>query len=242
MYRIGIDVGSTWTKYCVMKDEAVESLSMEKTPVRQKEYFDKKIHELQSIYDGVEIVSCGYGKKNVAGIKVINELSALAKGCYFATGHDGITLDIGGQDTKIIYHEKGKLQRFFLNDKCAAGSGMFLMDTLDRLGMRFGDIDLTGVGAPAAKLSSVCAVFAQSEIVELIADNRAGGEIVRAVIWQILEKTKPLLSKIAYGPVLLTGGLSQIAGIAGFAELALGRECRAAKDGAYLAAVGCAMN
>lgn len=241
MYRIGIDVGSTWTKYCIMQDGTVKSMFMEKTPVRQREYFCKKIHKLQTAYAGAETVSCGYGKRNVAGIKMVNELTALAKGCYFATGYDGIVLDIGGQDTKIIYQEKGKLREFFVNDKCAAGSGMFLMDTLDRLGMRFEEIDLTGGEAPVVQLISLCAVFAQSEIVELIADNWAGEDIVQAVIWQILRKAEPLLSKMKNGPMLLTGGMSQIRGIAVFAERALGRECKVVKNGAYLAAMGCAV-
>lgn len=241
MYRIGIDVGSTWTKYCIMQDGTVKSLFMEKTPVRQREHFCEKINEMQTAYAGAEIVSCGYGKRNVAGMKAVNELTALAKGCHFAAGYNGIVLDIGGQDTKIIYQEGGKLLEFFVNDKCAAGSGMFLMDTLDRLGMSFEDIDLTGVEAPVIKLTSLCAVFAQSEIVKLIAANCTGKDIVQAVVWQILRKAGPLLSKVKKGPVLLTGGLSQIRGIAVFAERALGRKCRAAEQGEYLAAIGCAV-
>lgn len=113
MYRIGIDVGSTWTKYCIVQDGVVKSMFMEKTPVRQKEYFCKKIHEMQTAYAGAEIVSCGYGKRNVIGLKKVNELTALAKGCYFAAGYEGIVMDIGGQDTKIIWQEKGRLREFF---------------------------------------------------------------------------------------------------------------------------------
>lgn len=241
MYRIGIDVGSTWTKYCIMQDGTVKSLFMEKTPIRQRECFYKRTNEMQTAYAGADIVSCGYGKRNVAGMKTVNELTALAKGCHFAAGYNGIVLDIGGQDTKIIYQEGGKLLEFFVNDKCAAGSGMFLMDTLDRLGMSIEEIDLTGVEAPVFRLSSMCAVFAQSEIVELIADNWAEEDIVHAVIWQILRKAEPLLSKVKNGTVLLSGGVSQIRGIAVFAERALGRECRAAEQGAYLAAMGCAV-
>ena len=239
MYRIGIDVGSTWTKFCIVQDGVVKSMFMEKTPVRQKEYFCKKILELQTAYAGAEIVSCGYGKRNVTGLKTVNELTALAKGCYFAAGYEGIVLDIGGQDTKIICQEQGRLLEFFVNDKCAAGSGMFLMDTLNMLKRNFGEIDLTGVENTEIRLSSLCAVFAQSEIVELIADNRAEEDIVQAVIWHILRKAKPLLYKVKNGPVLLSGGLSQIRGIAGYAERALDRKCVVLKDGAYLSAIEC---
>ena len=241
MYRIGIDVGSAYTKYCVMEDGRIASLFMEKTPVRQKEYFKEKIVSLTRDCPGAAITSCGYGKKNAAGLKHINELTALARGSRFATGRDGIVLDIGGQDTKIIFQEKGRLKEFFINDKCAAGSGMFLTNVLEMTGVRFQDIDLTSESGTPAKLASACAVFAQSEIVELIADNRTEREILQAVIWQIFTKARPLLAKLDPKPVLISGGLSQIRGIAPFASAALGRECQAADDGAYLAAIGCAV-
>ena len=73
-------------------------------------------------YPDAKVTSCGYGKRNVSELKSINELTALAKGFFFVTGKDGIILDIGGQDTKIISQENGKLKKFFINDKCAAGA------------------------------------------------------------------------------------------------------------------------
>lgn len=242
MYRIGIDVGSTYTKYCVMQGNDIGSLFMERTPIRQKEYFEKKICDLQREYPNAEIISCGYGKRNVERINSVNELTALARGSYFVTGANGLVLDIGGQDTKIIAQEQGRLKEFFINDKCAAGSGMFLTNIIDMIGMNFEGISLKNVHEPSVKLSSVCAVFAQSEIVELIANNYTEEEILKAVIWQIFVKAKPLLDKVNRGPILLSGGMSQIEGISSFAEKALGRECYVLKKGAYLAAVGCVAN
>lgn len=239
MYCIGIDVGSTYTKYCIRKDDRIESLFMEKTPIRQKEYFDETLHLFNRNYPDARIKSCGYGKKNIAGLETISELTALAKGSYFMTGNEGIILDIGGQDTKIILQKEGQLKEFFLNDKCAAGSGMFLTSSLDMLGIKFQDIDLEKVRDMPVKLTSVCAVFAQSEIVELIAGNRSEEEILQAVLWQIFVKAKPLLSKIGSDRVLLSGGLSQISGIASFAAEVLERKCITVKNGAYLAAIGC---
>lgn len=241
MYRIGIDVGSSHTKYCIMEEHHIVSLFMEKTPVRQKEYFEEKLRSLNKEYPDAEIISCGYGKKNVANLKEINELTALARGSYFVTGRDGIVLDVGGQDTKIIIQEKGSLKEFFINDKCAAGSGMFLTNILNIIGMKFQDIDLVNIGSLPIKLSSACAVFAQSEIVELIADNRTEKEILQAVIWQIFVKAKPLLAKVESKPVLISGGLSQIREIASFAAMTLDRECYTVENGTYLAAIGCAV-
>lgn len=242
MYRIGIDVGSTYTKYCVMQGDNIESLFMEKTPIRQRDYFEKKLHDLQEKYADAEITSCGYGKKNVEHLNSINELTALASGSYFVTKTDGIVLDIGGQDTKIILQEQGRLKEFFINDKCAAGSGMFLTNTINMMDINFKDIDLRNVDEPSAKLSSVCAVFAQSEIIELIADNCTEEKILQAVIWQIFVKAKALLSKVPSGLILLSGGMSQIDGISSFAEKALERECHSVKNGAFLAAIGCVVH
>lgn len=242
MYCIGIDVGSTYTKYCVMKDGSVESLFMEKTPIHQKEFFEEKLCSLNEEYPDAEIISCGYGKKNAAHMKNINELTALARGSYFITGKNGIILDVGGQDTKIITQEEGRLKEFFVNDKCAAGSGMFLINTLNMLGIKFQDIDLAEACESPIRLSSTCAVFAQSEIVELIADNHTEQEILQAVMWQIFVKAKPLLTKVEPMPIMLSGGFSQIKEIVSFAGVVLGRECWTVENGAYLAAIGCAVN
>lgn len=241
MHRIGIDVGSTYTKYCVMRDDEIVTLFSEKTPIRQKDFFTEKVKKLKERYPGSEIVSCGYGKSNVTGMNTVNELTALAKGVYYITGEDGIVLDIGGQDTKVIRQEHGQLKEFFINDKCAAGSGMFLTSVLDMIDFKFEDIDLNKPVERTVCLSSTCAVFAQSEIVEMIADNCTEEEIVSSVIQQIIIKAKPLLSKVNDGPILLSGGLSRIKGIEAIVSGIIGRECSVVSNGTYLAAVGCVL-
>ena len=241
MYRIGIDVGSTFTKYCVMQDEKILTLFCEKTPIRQQAYFDEKKVELCDLYPGAEIVSCGYGKANVKGIKRINELTALAEGAYFCTRENGAILDIGGQDTKIILQEKGKLKGFFVNDKCAAGSGMFLSSVLDMIGVSFECIDMTKIIDVPMNLSSTCAVFAQSEIVELIAENRTEEEILAAVMSQILIKTKPLIGKIQERKIMLSGGLSRIPGMESFASKILEVDCWLNDKGCFFSAIGCSV-
>lgn len=240
MYKIGIDVGSTYTKYCVMNNGKIESLFMEKTPVRQLEYFDKKISELKQSFPDAEIVSCGYGRKNIGAIRNINELTALAKGAYFISNENGAVLDIGGQDTKVIIQQEGQLKEFFINDKCAAGSGMFLINTLNLLNKKYENISLDS-GKNELNLSSVCAVFAQTEIVELIANNIQEEKIINAVIHQILIKTKPLLDKIQGECFILSGGMSQINGINNFATKVTQKKCVTVKDGAYMSAIGCTL-
>ena len=242
MYSVGVDIGSTYTKYCVMNGGKIEKLFCEKTPVRQREYFENKVRELLFEYPNAKIVSCGYGRGNISSLKRINELTALARGVGYVCPEHELVLDIGGQDTKIIRHKNGQLKEFFVNDKCAAGSGIFLSNVLNMLGEDFDSIDLTGAKEPEIRLSSVCAVFAQSEIVEIIAKSSPeSAEIIKAVIWQIFKKAAPLLDKVEGDEILLSGGLSKIRGIENFAGLALGKEVSTDMMAAYFSAIGAAV-
>lgn len=239
MRAIGIDVGSTYTKYCVLGDEM--ELFTERTPVRQKEFFTDKLRELRSKYGDNPTVSCGYGRRNVLGDYTVSELSALAMGCSFLTPETAFVLDIGGQDTKLIRQENGKLREFFVNDKCAAGCGMFLGNILNTLSVPFESVDLTDGVLPDLRLSSTCAVFAQSEIVELIAGGMAEDTIIRAVIVHILTQAKALLCKVDCETVALSGGLTQIPGILRYAEKVIEKPVALPKNASYLSAIGCAL-
>jgi predicted CoA-substrate-specific enzyme activase len=236
----GIDIGSTYTKYCVMNENGA-AYSFERTPIQQRVYFAEKLSELRRVYPECQIVSCGYGKHNIHSVKSVTELSALAVGLNAQEPEVNIALDIGGQDTKIIRQKDGKLKEFFINDKCAAGSGLFLTNTLNILGTHFSDIVLSGE-TDDIKLSSVCAVFAQSEIVELIASGVNPAEIIQATLRQILTQAAALLNKIdCNGAVALSGGLTQIPGMKLFAEKQLKARIIIPNNAAYLSALGCAI-
>ena len=240
MRRIGIDVGSTYTKYCVL-DGGGPVFFTERTPVRQKEYFGDKLAALRAEYGACAVVTCGYGRKNAAHDRTVTELTALAKGAGALCPEADAVLDIGGQDTKLIRQEGGRLRAFFTNERCAAGCGLFLGNVLRLLDMDFDALDLTGCGKPALRLSSVCAVFAQTEIVELIAAGTDEKEIVHAVIAQILTQSRALLGKTDCSAPALSGGLTRIPGIGPFAEAVLERPVTVPEQGAYLSALGCAL-
>lgn len=220
-------------------------LYSERTPVRQQEYFGQKLEELKARYGDCEVTSCGYGKRNISSMRTVTELTALAAGAHVRCPQTEVVLDIGGQDTKVVRQEEGKLKGFFVNEKCAAGSGLFLKHTLELLGKQFDMIDLRGMEDPGGdgelRLSSVCAVFAQSEIVELIAGNVSEDAIVRAVLTQILTQARSVLGKMDGEPVGLSGGLTQIPGIGTLAEQVLGRRVVIPADSVYLSAIGCAV-
>ena len=240
MMKIGIDVGSTYTKYCIADENSkIFKLYKERTPIRQREYLWKKAEELSQEYGDISIVSCGYGKDNAHAVKCINELTALAKGGFLLLQQDCAILDIGGQDTKIIYQEQGQLKKFFVNDRCAAGCGMFFLNTLNLLHGNYNDVHLGGGKTPLRSLSSVCAVFAQSEIVQLLAENVPEDEILYAVLCQIFTQAKALLTKMPVPSLVLSGGLSQLDGIKEFASNALGCKVYTLKESEYLSAIGC---
>lgn len=244
MYRIGIDVGSTYTKYCVVGEFGGVlslTLSAEKTPVRQREYFAEKMRSFREQYGNCPVVTCGYGRRNIGNEKTVTELTALAAGAGYQCPGINVILDIGGQDTKIILQDDGKLKRFFVNEKCAAGCGMFLENTLRLLQMDFKDIDVGLSGQPKIRLSSVCAVFAQSEIVEMIAAGVPEMHIIHAVLWQILTQAKALLGKMECSELALSGGLTRIPAIQGLAEQVLEKRVIVPEHAPYLSSIGCAV-
>lgn len=242
MSGIGIDIGSTYTKVCVLGEgETIEALCSEGTPVRQKEYFAEKLRSLRESYGVLPVVSCGYGRRNIDGSRTVSELSALAAGVDRLAPEAETVLDIGGQDTKLIRQREGKLLSFFVNDKCAAGCGMFLENTLHRLNIPFAALDLRDGRLPDLRLSSTCAVFAQGEIVERIAQGVPEDVILRAVLVQILTQAKALLSKADCEEVYLSGGLTRIPGIASYAQDVLEKPVKVTENAAYLSAIGCAV-
>ena len=241
MSSIGIDIGSTYTKYCVLDGSDIVMLSSERTPIRQKEFFEKKIAELNSLYPGSSVVSCGYGKNNAGAGKTVSELVALAAGAGMTAPDFDVVLDIGGQDTKIIVCKDGRLKEFFVNDKCAAGCGMFVANSTNLLQQEFAEISLEGSDEPSLKLSSTCAVFGQTEITKLIADNVNPEEIMKGVIWQVLIQSKALLGKVRCDRLLFTGGLSQIPGIERYASSVFGIPVTVPENSQYLSAIGAAI-
>lgn len=242
MSSIGIDVGSTYTKICVLDEGGnIRALSCEETPVRQTEYFAEKLRSLRTEYGPIPVVSCGYGRKNIGGTRTLSELSALAAGVGRIAPKSEVILDIGGQDTKLICQRNGRLLSFFVNDKCAAGCGMFLNNTLLRLKIPFSSLDLTDGRLPDLRLSSTCAVFAQSEIVEKIAEGVPEDAIVRAVLVQILTQAKTLLNKMDCREIALSGGLTKLPGIEAYARAVLEKPVTVPENAAYLSAVGCAV-
>lgn len=214
MYYVGIDIGSTAAKAIVMNSEKNEILyslliptgwsSKETSSNILKWLNDNNVTEQNS-----SITATGYGRVSVPyANKVITEITCHAKGAYFLNENDCTIIDIGGQDTKIIALQNGMVSNFIMNDKCSAGTGRFLEVMANTLGVGLTDVfDLAAKGQDIT-ISSMCTVFAESEVISLIGNGSPKEDIACGVVNSIVNKVYTLCSKLNNNSktVFLTGG------------------------------------
>jgi predicted CoA-substrate-specific enzyme activase len=237
---VGLDIGSTFTKVCVLTPEGeIISLSSFVSPVDQKNYFEHYISKLRNTYHIMAITACGYGKEHVGADTTLSELVALAKGLFAVSPNTHIALDVGGQDTKVILCRDGKLMRFVLNDQCAAGSGLFLQNTLRMLELDFSNLCVTE--GNATPLTTICAVFAQTEIVRAISQGIHQEVLLQSVLLTIAQQAINLLNQLDQEqPFAFTGGLSLIPGMCDLLSRLTTRDIVIPNNASFLSAIGCA--
>jgi predicted CoA-substrate-specific enzyme activase len=155
----------------------------------------------------------GYGRKlYTAADAVLSEITCQAVGCKHFFPQARCVIDIGGQDAKIISIDKhGKVADFVMNDKCAAGTGRFLEMTAERLGC---PVDALAALAKSSKqklkLNSTCVVFAESEIIGMMAVATKPEDIARAVHQSIVRRIMMQMAALAWeAPVVFTGGVAK---------------------------------
>lgn len=216
MYYIGIDSGSTNCKIVLYKNEIIDYLVL-KTSWNPLESADKGIKQLldkhQLDFKDCQIITTGYGREIIDFSNLsLTEISCHALGGSYLNQTISGIIDIGGQDCKIIELKNGRVTNFFMNDKCAAGTGSFLAMTCDKLGISLADIDSFIVNDKYVNIVSMCAVFAESEIVGLLAKQVDRSEILLGVIVSIAQRIKQMLAKVGFNEndtLLITGGLAQ---------------------------------
>ena len=208
---LGIDAGSTYTKY-VMVDKSKKILRTEKlrTPVDQVNHYRLLVDALREKFNINGIAACGYGRKNTHADVEFSELTSLARGVHFLYPDVRTVIDIGGQDTKVLVIKKGKLVDFVLNDKCAAGAGLYIKNALDILNIQFSELDRLLLDFECVKpMSTVCALYAQSEIIARIASGEKRERILIAAVDFVLQQVKQFVMRVKpTGKVFLTGGFS----------------------------------
>ena len=216
MYYLGVDSGSTNCKIVLYKNEIIDYVILN-TSWDPQESASKGISELlaknQVSLTDCQIIATGYGREIIEQAHLsLTEISSHARGGNYLNDQISGIIDIGGQDCKIIAIKNGRVTNFLMNDKCAAGTGRFLAMTCDKLGITVAEIDDFIKSDKYVNIVSMCAVFAESEIVGLLARQVDRGEILLGVIVSIAQRIKQMLAKLDFKEtdlLLMTGGLAQ---------------------------------
>lgn len=247
MYYVGIDIGSTASKVSVFDDqELIFNIVMPTgwnsvdTSNKIKEELDKNKIDLEN----AKVVATGYGRISVPyADKTITEITCHGKGAYYLAGKDMMTVvDIGGQDTKIINIENGRVTNFLMNDKCAAGTGRFLELMANTLGVTLEEMSYMALKGEDLNITSMCTVLAESEVISLIGSGAKREDIARGVINSIIGRITTLLNKQGIrGDVYLTGGLCELASFIQLLSEKIDRKVNTSSLARYAGSIGGAL-
>lgn len=191
------------------------------------------------------IITTGYGRKNIdISNSEITEISCHAKGAKHLFREARTVVDIGGQDSKVIVlDENGDVANFVMNDKCAAGTGRFLETMAKVLEMDLGEISIRGLNSKSSvSISNTCTVFAESEVISLIANNTPVEDIINGLNESIAKKTAAMVKRAKGSPkYIMTGGVANNSGVVKALEKALGEKIYVPKEAQLCGAIGAAL-
>jgi predicted CoA-substrate-specific enzyme activase len=250
MITAGIDIGSITAKAVVLSDGRILGSKVIFTGynARQagKSVFEDLLKELNLEVSSIEkIVSTGYGRNSVKfADKALTEIICHGAGAHYLNPEVRSIIDVGGQDSKVLTIDSdGRVKDFAMNDKCAAGTGRFLevmaraMESdLDD----FGPMSLKS-GTPS-KISSICTVFAESEVVSLISKGESREDIIAGIHKSVASRVSSLARRVGVKePVMMTGGVARNIGVVRALEKALGVSIEVSKSAQVNGAVGAAI-
>jgi (R)-2-hydroxyacyl-CoA dehydratese activating ATPase len=240
----GIDIGSRTIKLAVLEHG---KLILSRKSVTSHNPLETA-RELMSgaVFD--VITATGYGRHLIEGhlnCPVISEITAFALGArFFSSGCESI-LNIGGQDTKAISLDKeGNMNKFEMNDKCAAGTGRFLEVMATALGFTLEEFSKAALSAgKAVKINSMCTVFAESEVVSLTTQGAARDEVALGIHKAIVSRSAGLLKRVAPpGKIFFAGGVAINDCVRILLEKEMDRPVFVPPDPQIIGAIGAAMS
>jgi predicted CoA-substrate-specific enzyme activase len=252
-YTAGIDVGSTYTKAVLLDEQGqIASRAMVKTGFRLAEasrrVFDEALNAAgASEADVVYVISTGYGRFQVPFRSLqVTDLSAAARGGAFFFPATRTVLDVGGQTMKASrLDENARVKSFRLNDKCAAGTGAFLEKTARYLGYATEEIGaLAAVSHDPVPISGVCAVFAESEVINHLSQGAAPADIMQGAIVSLVHRSVQLMKRVQMEPEFtLVGGILRFPSMSSLIGKTLGEGANVPPGDMpqYAAAVGAAV-
>lgn len=243
MRAAGIDIGSRTIEIVTVEDGKIMEAIKADTGFDPMSTAKKMIRGIS--FD--RIVATGYGR-NLFEIsfegETVTEIKAHARGAHFFFPEADTILDIGGQDSKVIKtNGAGRVIKFEMNDRCAAGTGKFLEIMARSLGFeigRFGDEALKA--EEELPVNSMCTVFAESEVTSLIArgENRRG--IAKGLHSSVARRAMSMLKRVSdSGPIVFTGGVANNPCMVSFLNEYTGREIRVPDQPDMAGALGAAL-
>ncbi len=251
MICAGIDAGSRTIKIVLLDAEGLEVLASGMMPQGVEQgalalnLFDSLLTKRNLRRKDVStVVATGYGRNILSFVDTtITEITCHARGVRHEIPDARTVIDIGGQDSKLIrLDDSGGVQDFAMNDRCAAGTGCFLEVVADRLGLRLRDLgDAARRSCRPASISSTCVVFAETEIIGLLAAGTPPEDIVAGVQAAIARRIASLAGRLIQPPVIFTGGVALVPGMERALQAALGQEVATAPDPQMTGALGAAI-
>jgi predicted CoA-substrate-specific enzyme activase len=226
MKALGIDIGSRYIKAALVERGKRLAFNKAETSFNPLEMCNEMIKEMPA----ERIIATGYGRHLLevhADLRTITEIKAFAKGARALFPDCRTIIDIGGQDTKIIaLNEKGSIWKFEMNDRCAAGTGKFLEVMASSLGYsldEFGEKSFKAISQ--IQLSSMCTVFAESEVISLTAKGIPREEIAMAIHRAIINRVGAMAKRFPlHDDVVFAGGCAYNACLKGLLEQGLGKK------------------
>ena len=251
IYTLGIDVGSTASKCIILKDGkdivAKSLISVGTGTSGPQRAIEQVLQSAGMTREDMDYtLATGYGRNSLEGIadKQMSELSCHARGAYFLFPKVHTVIDIGGQDSKIIYLDSNyAVKNFSMNDKCAAGTGKFmeviaqiLETTIDKVG------PLSLEATNPCDINSTCVVFAQSEVISLVARKYDRRDILAGMHISMARRIVKMMKKSEKdGDILMTGGGSLNIGLHKAFEEELMRDVYVAAYPQFNGAIGAAL-
>lgn len=249
MAAIGIDIGSACAKAAVTDGQGnilwLDQIPTGWSSVEAAEEIRTRLCAAGFDPQRHSCVATGYGRVVVPyARKAVTEISCHAKGAQKLFGLSDLdVIDIGGQDTKVICVRGGSVKDFLMNDKCSAGTGRFLEVMANTLRTDSASLIAMAAEGSGASISSMCTVFAESEVISLIGKGERRENIAFAVVSSIAKKIASQASRLCAEPVqtVLTGGLCEAEQLRVALGRELDREIVSHKDARYAGAVGAAL-
>ena len=250
MFTMGIDIGSTSSKAVILEDEirvaarkVIEAGIGSEGPDR---VFADALSEAGITREEItRVMATGYGRMTFPGADdQASELSCHGKGIHYLIPEARVVIVIGGQDAKVMQiNERGALLNFVMNDKCAAGTGRFLDVMAGILSVQTSELaELAAKAEEPLSISSVCTVFAESEVISHLAAGATRSDVAAGIHQSVAKRVAGLGNRIGFrGPIAMSGGVALNAGVVRALEHELGKQIVTHPDAQLAGAYGAAI-